>query len=50
MAFVITYEEYKHHYLDKRKVFKVALKAACFTSVFFLILGLLLAIILPVCF
>ena len=46
-AFVITYEEYVHHYPDKRKVLKTALEAAGFTLVFFLALGLLLAIILP---
>jgi len=50
MAFVIAYEEYKHHYLDRRKVFKASLKAGCFTFVFFLVLGSLLAVILPFCF
>jgi len=50
MAFLITYEEYVHHYPDKRKALKTALKAAGFTLVFFLALGLLLAIILPVSF
>jgi purine-cytosine permease-like protein len=46
-AFVITYEEYVHHYPDKRKVLKTALKTAVFTLIFFLALGLLLAIMLP---
>jgi purine-cytosine permease-like protein len=46
-AFVITYEEYVHHYPDKREVLKKALEAAIFTLVFFLALGLLLAIMLP---
>jgi len=50
MAFLITYEEYVHHYPDKRKALKTALKTAIFTLVFFLVLGLLLAIILPFCF
>jgi purine-cytosine permease-like protein len=50
MAFLITYEEYVHHYHDKRKTLKTALEAAIFTLVFFLALGLLLAIILPFCF
>jgi uncharacterized BrkB/YihY/UPF0761 family membrane protein len=49
-AFLITYEEYVHHYPDKRKVLKTALEAAVFTLLFFLVLGLLLAIILPLCF
>jgi len=46
-AFVITYEEYVHHYPNKREVLKKALETAVFTLVFFLALGLLLAIILP---
>ena len=50
MAFLITYAEYAHHYLDKRKVFKTALEAAVFTFVVFLALGLLLGIILPLSF
>jgi hypothetical protein len=47
MAFLITYEEYAHHYPNKREVLKKALEAAVFTLVFFLALGLLLAIMLP---
>lgn len=47
MAFLITYEEYVHHYHNKREVLKKALEAAGFTLVFFLALGLLLAIMLP---
>jgi hypothetical protein len=46
-AFLIFYQEYAHHYTDKRKVLKTALEAAVFTLVFFLALGLLLGIILP---
>jgi uncharacterized membrane protein len=46
MAFMITYQEYLHHYPDKRKVRKMAFKTAAFTLVFFLIAGLLLGIIL----
>jgi H+/Cl- antiporter ClcA len=46
-AFAITYQEYVHHYPDKRNVLKTALEAAAFTLIFFLALGLLLAIILP---
>jgi hypothetical protein len=46
-VFLITYEEYKHHYPDKRRVLKTALEPAVFTLIFFLALGLLLAIILP---
>jgi len=49
MAFLITYEEYAHHYHNKPDVFKAAIKTACFTFLFFLVLGLTLAIILPFC-
>jgi small neutral amino acid transporter SnatA (MarC family) len=49
-AFLIFYDEYEHHYADKRKTLKIALEAAVFTLLFFLFLGLLLAIILPLCF
>ena len=50
MAFLITYEEYKHHYPDKRKVFQASLEAAIFTFVVFLALGFLLGLVLPFCF
>jgi len=50
MAFLITYEEYRHHYLDKQTVLKTALNAAGFTLVVFLALGLLLSVILPISF
>lgn len=40
-------EEYKQHYPDKRKMLKTALEPAVYTFIFFLALGLLLAIILP---
>ncbi len=49
MAFSITYGEYKHHYHEKRKAWKKSLETAFFTLAFFLVLGLLLAIILPFC-
>jgi hypothetical protein len=49
MAFLITYEEYKHHFPEKVKVGKKALETAVFTLAFFIVLGLLLAIILPFC-
>jgi hypothetical protein len=49
MSFLTFYEEYAHHYTDKRKLLKTALEAAVFTLVVFLALGLLLGIILPFC-
>jgi threonine/homoserine/homoserine lactone efflux protein len=47
MAFCITYKEYARHYLDKRDVLKAALRTCGFTFTFFLALGLLLAMTLP---
>jgi len=40
MAFLITYEEYSHHYADKRKSFKHAIQTAIFTFAVFLVLTL----------
>jgi len=39
MAFVITYEEYTHHYPDKRKPLRLAAQAAAVTFVVFLALS-----------
>ncbi len=50
MAFLITYDEYRHHYADKRRVHNAALHAGLFTLAFFLVLGILLSLILPHCF
>jgi len=44
MAFLITYEEYSHHYTDKKKSLKVALGAAIFTLIIFGILSLLISL------
>lgn len=46
-AYLITYKEYMHHYMDKRDVLKAALRTCGFTFTFFLALGLLLAMTLP---
>jgi uncharacterized membrane protein len=47
MAFLISYEEYRRHFLDKKQVWKTSFHAGVFTWVVFLVLGLLLAILLP---
>ena len=44
MAFLITYEEYSHHYTDKKKSLKVAFEAAIFTLIIFGILPLLVSL------
>ena len=49
MAFLITYEEYRQHFPEKKIVIKKALETAAFTLIFFLALGVFLAIILPFC-
>jgi hypothetical protein len=49
-AFLITYQEYVHHYLDKQELLKTSLRTAFFTFAIFLVLGSLLAIILPFIF
>jgi len=41
MAFLITYEEYSHHYADKKKPFQHAMQAAIFTFVVLLFLVIL---------
>lgn len=38
MAFLITYEEYLHHYQEKERPLRLALEAAAFTFVVFLVL------------
>ncbi len=38
MAFLITYEEYSHHHLDRRELLRRSLGAAVVTLVFFLLI------------
>jgi len=46
-AFLIAYNEYEHHYPNKRQAFKAAIGTGIFTFIFFFILVLILAIVLP---
>lgn len=41
MAFLITYEEYAHHYADKKRPFRHAMQTAIFTFIVFFILAVL---------
>ncbi len=41
MAFLITYEEYKHHYTSKKEPLREALGAAVFAFIVFMILSFL---------
>jgi len=43
VAFLITYEEYRHHYADKGKPFQLAIQAAIFVFVLFLLILAMLA-------
>jgi len=46
MAFLITYEEYAHHYTDKRRPFQHAMQTAIFTFIIFLLLTVLAVLFL----
>ncbi len=48
MAYLITYEEYTHHFTERRKVIRAALEAAVVAFLFFLGMGLLFVVILAV--
>jgi hypothetical protein len=50
MAFLITYEENQHHFLDKRQVRNTALRSAVVAFAVFLLLGFMLAALLPYVF
>lgn len=39
MAFIITHEEYKHHYPDRKTPLNMAVSMGIFTFLFFLILS-----------
>jgi hypothetical protein len=46
MAYIITYQEYRHHFKDKRDTFRMAMRTAVFTFTVFLIITIFLAIFL----
>ena len=46
MAFLITYHEYQRHYADKQQPLRIALEAAFFTFVFFMIISAVIGSIL----
>jgi len=45
-AFLIAYNEYAHHFLNKKQSLKLALKVAAFAFIVFLVLGILAAVVL----
>lgn len=47
MAFVITYEEYRHHHRDRRAAIVQSVEMALVTTVFFVLLALVVGAILP---
>ncbi len=46
IAFIITYDEYTKHYVDKRMPFRLALEAALFTFFVVLLLAIITGFIL----
>ncbi len=47
MAYLISYEEYSHHFPDKKKPRQLALQTGLFAFLFFLGIGFVLALVLP---
>jgi len=41
MAFIITYEEYRRHYNEKQKPFRIALNSAIVTFIVFMLISVL---------
>ncbi len=46
MAFLITYEEYSRHYEERKKPVRLALEAAAFTFLVFLVLSVIIGYVL----
>ena len=46
MAFLTTYEEYTHHFLDKKEPFRLGMRTAIFTFIVFVALSILAGAIL----
>jgi hypothetical protein len=46
IAFLITYEEYSRHYLERRKPLRLALEAAAFAFFVFLVLSVIVGFVL----
>jgi hypothetical protein len=46
MAFLITYEEYSRHYLQRKKTLRLALEAAAFAFFVFLVLSVIAGFVL----
>ncbi|NMB56575.1 hypothetical protein GYA19_01390 [Candidatus Beckwithbacteria bacterium] len=46
MAFIITYQEYSHHFSDKKEPLKLSSQAALMTLIFFLILCLIIGLLI----
>ncbi|MDI6864480.1 MULTISPECIES: hypothetical protein [Thermodesulfovibrio] len=46
MVYLITYNEYMHHYTTKKEPRKIALETAIFTFVFFIVVGFFIVYVL----
>ncbi len=49
-AFFITYEEYKHHFNDKKKILKHSLETGVFAFVVFLAISILVGFVFSIKF
>ena len=47
MAFLITYEEYRHHRFGRRELLRRSTHAALATMIFFLAVAIVLGLVLP---
>jgi len=43
MAFLITYEEYRKHFIDKRRILVMSLQSAAMIMIFFIVVTLIVA-------
>ena len=47
MAYLITFEEYRRHFPDKRRATREAIRTAFFAFGVFAVLGVILAVLMP---
>lgn len=47
MAYIITFNEYRHHFVEPRRARRVSLHMALVTMGFFLLTGAVVAVVLP---
>jgi len=45
MAFLISYEEYRKHFIDKRRAFMMSMQSAAIIMIFFIVITLVAALV-----